>query len=129
MMAAAATGDPWTVVAAVVAAVAVMGAAGVAAWVTRKNAKDSQLRTDQLAAGELYVALTNDQRIDLTAYREEVARLREVREEVYALRGWKQRMVDAARVHMRWDETLVAEVNKIPGVHVAEPPPLLPEPE
>lgn len=128
-MAATGASDPLTVLAAVIAAVAVMGAAVVAAWVTRKNAKDSQERTDQLAAGQLYVALTNDQRIDLTAYREEVARLREVREEVTELRGWKTRSIRAARAHMNWDEVLVAEVNKIPGVHLPDPPPLLPESE
>jgi hypothetical protein len=113
-------------VAAIIAAAGAIAAAAIAAWVTRQGAKESQKRTDQLTAAGLYTQLAADQRTDLTAARMDIV---ELRRRVTSLEGVLVNMRSRVRVHMRWDDQLVAQVNKVPGVHVPPAPPLLEEDE
>ena len=60
------------VLTAVLGLLGVLGAVALTAWVTRRNAKEAKHLTDQLNAGQLYVALTNDQRLEITNIRGEL---------------------------------------------------------
>lgn len=112
--------------AAVIAAVSAIVAAALAAWVTRRNAIDAQKRTDSVTAAGLYTQLAQDQRTDITDLRGQVtklmARVTTLEATIIVLRR-------RARVHIVWDDELVAEVNKVPGVHVRPAPPLLDDDE
>ncbi len=112
-------------VAAIVAAAGAVAAAAIAGWVTRKGAKESQHRTDQLTAAGLYTQLAQDQRLDLTTARGDVTKLTA---RVVTLENIITTMRRMARLHARWDEDLVERVNdRLPDLHIPPPPPLLDE--
>lgn len=112
----------WSIVAAIFAGIAVIIAAGIAAWATRKGAKDSQERTDRQTAGELWSRLTNEQRTDLTDVR---SRLTAAENALVEVRQLLNRRDQLARMHVGWDDELIALINDaIPGAHIRPAPPL-----
>lgn len=112
--------------AAVISAVAAILAALIAFYATRRTAQDAQKRTDHATAVALYPQLFADQRTSIGDLQGTVATLVQ---RVVTLEGVITVMRNRARVHIVWDDELVAEVNKIPGVHVRHAPPLLDEEE
>lgn len=112
----------------VLAAAAIIMAAAVAAWATRRNAKDAQERTDRATAVSGYQLLTADQRLDLNVARSELVAARGeitgLRSEIQGLRDARTADHKQAKLHIAWDRDLIAQVNQIPGIHVEDPPPL-----
>lgn len=109
--------------AAIIAALGAVVAAGIAAWVTRKGAKESQQRTDQKVAMGMYPQLFQDLRTDSQDLRKEVQRLTQ---RVVSLEGVIVASRNRARVHLVWDGELVAQLESaVPGFHIRPAPPLL----
>jgi hypothetical protein len=123
-------------IAAIIAAVGAIVAAAIAAWVTRQGAKESERRTDQrtdqITAAGLYTQLAADQRTDLTTARSDIIELRDrvgtLEATVLTLQGIIVAFRRRARLHIEWDDELVATVNdNVPGAHIRPAPPLLEE--